>query len=151
MPSTAPRGEAGTGWRDEMKTLIVSAGLIFNQGKYLVTQRKKDSSHGLLWEFPGGKVKEGEEPKEALRRELREELDIETEVGPIFEAVFYPYPEHPILLLLYPCRIKKGIPSPIECQDLRWVTLSELIRLDMPPADESILKRLSSSEEEHFF
>ena len=134
-----------------MKTLIVSAGLIFNQGEYLVTQRKKDSSHGLLWEFPGGKVKEGEEPKEALRRELKEELDIETEVGPIFEAVFYPYPEHPTLLLIYPCRIKKGIPSPIECQDLRWVTLCELIRLDMPPADESILKRLSSSEEEHFF
>ena len=134
-----------------MKTLIVSAGLIFNQGKYLVTQRKKDSSHGLLWEFPGGKVKEGEEPKEALRRELKEELGIETEVGTIFEPVFYPYPEQPILLLVYPCRIKKGIPTPIECHGLRWVTRRELIRLDMPPADQPVLKRLSSSEEGHFF
>jgi len=131
-----------------MKTLIVSAGLIIEEGKFLVTQRKEDSSHALLWEFPGGKVKEGEEPREALRRELKEELDIEVEVGTIFEVVYHHYPEYPVLLLVYHCRIDRGMPKPIGCHDLRWINLNELKRLDMPPADEHILSRLCSPEEE---
>jgi 8-oxo-dGTP diphosphatase len=130
-----------------MKTVLVSAAVIIEQKKVLVTQRKADSPHGLLWEFPGGKVKEGEEPREALQRELKEELDIEAEVGPILDVVFHPYPEHPILLLTYLCRVEKGIPKPIGCQDLRWVNHSELQRLVMPPADDPIRKHLCSSEE----
>jgi len=98
MPSIGRRKAAGIASRDEMNTVIVTASLIIEQGKVLVTQRKKNSSHGLLWEFPGGKVKEGEDPREALRRELKEELDVEVEVGMIFDAVFYSYPEYPILL-----------------------------------------------------
>jgi len=131
-----------------LKTIIVTAGVIVEQGKILVTQRREDSPHGLLWEFPGGKVKEGEEPREALRRELKEELDIEAEVGMIGEAVFHTYPEHPILLLTYHCRIEKGIPKLIGCHDLRWVNPDELEKLDMPPADDPIRKRLCSSEED---
>jgi 8-oxo-dGTP diphosphatase len=130
-----------------MKTVIVTAALIIEQGKILVTQRKKDSSHGLLWEFPGGKVKEGEEPRGALRRELKEELDVEVEVGMIFDAVFYSYPEYPILLLVYRCQIEKGFLKPIGCHDLRWVNLRELEKLAMPPADDPIRKHLGSFEE----
>jgi 8-oxo-dGTP diphosphatase len=125
-----------------MNTIIVTAGLIIEQGKVLVTQRKENSPHGLLWEFPGGKAEEGEEPRETLRRELKEELDIEAEVGIIFEAVFHFYPEYPILLLVYHCRIEKGVPKPLGCHDLRWVDLGELKRLIMPPADEAIRKHL---------
>jgi 8-oxo-dGTP diphosphatase len=128
-----------------MKTIIVTAGVIIEQGKVLVTQRKANSSHGLLWEFPGGKVKEGEEPREALRRELKEELDIEAEVGTIFETVLHPYPNDPILLLVYQCRVEKGILKPLGCHDLRWVNLRELKRLVMPPADDPIRKHLCSS------
>jgi 8-oxo-dGTP diphosphatase len=127
-----------------MKTVIVVAALIIEQGKILVTQRKKDASHGLLWEFPGGKVKEGEEPREALRRELREELDVEVEVGMIFDVVFYSYPAYPILLLIYRCRVEKGPLKPIGCHDLRWVNLRELEKLTMPPADDPIRKHLFS-------
>ncbi len=130
-----------------MKTVIVVAAVIIEQGRVLVTQRKVDSPHGLLWEFPGGKVKEGEEPREALRRELKEELDIEAEVGTIFEAVFHLYPEHPILLLTYHCRIERGTLTPIGCHDLRWVDVSELQRLVMPPADDPVRKHLCSSKE----
>lgn len=130
-----------------MKTIIVTAGVIIEQGKVLVTQRKEDSHQGLLWEFPGGKVKEGEEPREALRRELKEELDIEVEVGMIFEAVYHPYPKYPILLLAYHCRIEKGVLKPLGCHDLRWVNLKELRELVMPPADDPIRKHLCSSEE----
>jgi 8-oxo-dGTP diphosphatase len=142
MPSIGRRKAAGIASRDEMNTVIVTASLIIEQGKVLVTQRKKNSSHGLLWEFPGGKVKEGEDPREALRRELKEELDVEVEVGMIFDAVFYSYPEYPILLLVYRCRIEKGSLKPIGCHDLRWVTLEELEKLAMPPADEPIRKHL---------
>ena len=127
-----------------MKTVIVAAALTVEQGKLLVTQRKKDSSHGLLWEFPGGKVKEGEDPRGALRRELKEELDVEVEVGSLFDAVFHFYPEFPILLLVYWCRVEKGSPKPIECHDLRWVTLKELEALAMPPADDPIRQHLGS-------
>jgi len=128
-----------------MKTVIVSAALIIENGKILVTQRKEDSPHGLLWEFPGGKVQEGEEPREALRRELKEELDIEAEVEEIFDGVFYSYPEYPVLLLVYRCRLKEGILKPIGCHDLRWVNLRELENLAMPPADAPIRKHLFSS------
>ncbi|OGP95130.1 MAG: hypothetical protein A2157_06695 [Deltaproteobacteria bacterium RBG_16_47_11] len=129
-----------------MKTVIVTAALITAQGKILVTQRKPGDSHGLLWEFPGGKVKEGEEPREALRRELKEELDVEVEPRMIFDAAFYSYPEYPILLLVYHCRIEKGSLKPIGCHDLRWVNLLELETLPMPPADEPIRKHLGSSD-----
>ena len=86
-----------------MKTVIVTAGVILQEEKVLVAQRREGGPHGLLWEFPGGKVKEGEEPREALRRELKEELDIDVEVGKIFEAVYHLYPNYPILLLVYHC------------------------------------------------
>jgi 8-oxo-dGTP diphosphatase len=147
MLSTGRREAAGIASRDEMKTVIVTAALIIEQGKILITQRKKDSSQGLLWEFPGGKVKEREEPREALGRELKEELDVEVEVGMLFDAVFHSYPEYPILLLVYRCRIVRGSLKPIGCHDLRWVNLRELEKLAMPPADDPIRKHLGSFEE----
>lgn len=146
MPSIVPRKMAGIASRDEMKAVIVTAALIIEQGKILVTQRKQGDSHGLLWEFPGGKVKEGEEPREALRRELKEELEVEVEPGMIFDAAFYSYPEYPILLLVYHGRIESGSLKPVECHDLRWVNLRELEKLAMPPADESIRMHLCSIE-----
>ena len=144
MPSIGPRRLDGIALRDEMKTMIVVAALTIEQGKLLVTQRKKDSSYGLLWEFPGGKVEEGEDPREALRRELREELDVEVEVGGLFDAVFHFYPAYPILLLIYRCRVEKGSLKPIGCHALRWVTPGELGKLAMPPADDPVRKRLDS-------
>ena len=113
MLSTGQRRRAGIAPRDEMKTVIVTAALISERDRILVTQRKKGSSHGLLWEFPGGKVEEGEDPRGALKRELKEELDVEAEVGRIFDAVFHSYPEYPVLLLVYRCRIDKGSLKPI--------------------------------------
>ena len=134
-----------------MRTVIVTAALIIEQGKLLVTQRMKDSSRGLLWEFPGGKVEEGEDPRGALRRELKEELDVEVEVGKLFDAVFHSYPEYPLLLLIYRCRVERGSLKPIGCHDLRWVTPRELEELAMPPADDPIRKHLFSSEKKSLF
>lgn len=127
-----------------METVIVTAALIRKEGKVLLTQRKEGDDLGLLWEFPGGKVEEGEDPRQALRRELMEELGIDGEVGGLFDGSYAFYPLHPILLLVYDCRIREGVPKPLGCQDLRWTDLDELERLAMPPADEPIRSRLLS-------
>ncbi len=148
MPFTRQKRRGGIGWRDEMAILVVTAGLILQDGKLLVTQRREDSSHGLLWEFPGGKMEEGEGPKEALQRELREELGIEVKVKRIFEVVFCKDPIYPILLLAYWCSLEKGSPQPIGCKDLQWVSLQELRGLPMPPADQSLRDRLCTEKEE---
>ena len=125
-----------------MKTVIVTAAVILEKGTVLVTQRGEKSHYGLFWEFPGGKVKEGEDPRQALRRELEEELGIDAAVGTLFDVVFYVYPEYPVLLLIYSCRVEKGVPSPLGCRDLRWVKLDDLGRLTMLPADAPIVNRL---------
>jgi mutator protein MutT len=127
-----------------MKAIVVTAGLITEHERILLTQRREEDDQGLLWEFPGGQVEEGEEPRQALERELREELGIEVEVGGIFDVTYYSYPGHPILLLVYRCRIKGGSPRPLGCRDLRWVGIDELKTLTLPPADDPIRKRLMS-------
>ena len=131
-----------------MRTVFVAAALITGEKGILVAQRDEGDDQGLLWEFPGGKVEEGEEPRQALRRELREELGIEAEAGEIVDATYHPYPENPVLLLIYRCRIQRGLPRPLGCRDLRWVSLRELKKLPMPPADQPIQDRLFSEQEQ---
>lgn len=148
MPFTEQKRRDGIGWRDEMEILIVTAGLILQDGKLLITQRREGSFHGLLWEFPGGKVEEGEGPEQALQRELKEELGIEVKVERVFDVVFSADPIHPLLLLAYWCSIEKGSPQPIGCRDLQWVSLQELQGLSMPPADQSLRNRLCLEKKE---
>ena len=126
MSSTRPRGRAGTGSKDEMKTIIVAAGLMIEQGKILVTQREGGPPHGFLWEFPGGKV----------------------EVGRFFDAILHPYPEAPVLLLFYHCRIEEGNAKPLKSRGLLWASPRELKELAMPAADDPIRQHLLSVEEE---
>ena len=114
-------------------------------GRILLARRGPSGPHAGLWEFPGGKVEEWEEPRTALRRELKEELDLEVEVGDLIESVHHVTPDEPILLLAYACRITRGVPKPLECLDLRWVDVGELSLFDMPPADGPIQDRLRSS------
>ncbi len=129
-----------------MRTIVVTAGLMTDGKKILLSQRRERDEQGLLWEFPGGQVEEGEEPRQALKRELREELGVEVEVGVLFDAAFYPYPGRPVLLLVYRCRIRTGLPRSLGCRDLRWVGREELESLPMPPADEPIRRRLLQLE-----
>ncbi len=147
MPFTGRRRQAVIGWRHRTKALIVTAGLMVDGGKVLLTQRKENVHQGLLWEFPGGKVMDGEEPRQALRRELREELAVEVEVGVLFDAVYHSYPELTVLLLVYRCKIQKGVPQPLASRALRWVAPRELEGIPMPPADRRLQKRLPSLPE----
>ena len=97
-----------------------------------------------LWEFPGGKVRPGESPEQALVRELEEELGIRTHASCLAPFTFasHAYPDVHLLMPLYVCRAFEGIPRPLEGQELRWVRGAELAALPMPPADRPLVAML---------
>lgn len=114
--------------------LIVSAcALIDRTGQVLLSRRPQGKAHAGLWEFPGGKVEPGEDPGEALIRELQEELAVDTETSCLAPLAFNG--EGELLLLLYVCRKYKGIPVPVEGQELAWVQPDRLFEYDLVPAD----------------
>jgi 8-oxo-dGTP diphosphatase len=121
---------------------IVTAGVVMQKGRVLVAKRPRQSHRGFLWEFPGGKVESGEDPKACLKRELLEELDIEVKVGEILEVVYHRYERYPVLLLGYRCTLKEGTPKALGCHEYRWVGKEELRGLSMPEADQPIRDKL---------
>jgi 8-oxo-dGTP diphosphatase len=121
-----------------MKTLLVSAvALIDPEGRILLAQRPPGKSLAGLWEFPGGKVEPGETPEQALIRELKEEIGIDTWSSCLAPLTFasHSYPDFHLLMPLFACRRWDGIPSPREGQTLAWVRPDRLRDYPMPPAD----------------
>jgi mutator protein MutT len=129
-----------------METIEVSAGLIFREGKLLVTQRRADAHLGGLWEFPGGKREAGETFEECLVRELREELGVEVKVEKLFESVTHTYPEKTVHLKFFICEVIAGEPMPLGCAQLKWVSRSELRHYAFPAADARLLEQLQSMD-----
>src|ERR1700722_636304 len=111
---------------DSRKIIEVSAGLVFREGRLLITQRRAHDHLGGLWEFPGGKRHDGESDEECLKRELREELGIEVEVGPLLETVTYEYPEKAVRLKFFLCKWKLHEPRALGCADFAWVNRERL-------------------------
>lgn len=121
-----------------MKTLLVVAvALIDTEGRVLLAQRPEGKSLAGLWEFPGGKVEQGETPEVALIRELAEELGIETKSSCLAPLTFasHSYDDFHLLMPLFACRRWTGIPTPQEGQNLAWVRARGLRDYPMPPAD----------------
>lgn len=125
----------------------VAAGLVFDGGRLLITQRPAEKHLGGLWEFPGGKLDTGESYPDCLRRELREELGIEVAVGPMLAAIEHAYPEKTVRIHFYRCALTSGVPSAIECADLEWITADQLDQFVFPPADSALLGELKSLPE----
>jgi mutator protein MutT len=123
----------------------VAAGLVFRDGRLLITRRHPDSHLGGLWEFPGGKREPGETFEQCLIRELREELGIEIEVGRLLESVTHHYPEKTVRLEFYLCRWKQHEPKPLGCPAFRWITADELHEHEFPGADARLVDRLKNS------
>jgi len=124
----------------------VAAGLVFRDGKLLITQRYPDAHLGGLWEFPGGKREGNETFAECLVRELREELGIEVEVGERVEVIAHEYPGKKVLLEFFRCRWLAHEPQPLGCPAFAWVTRGELGRYAFPAADAKLIERLGSSD-----
>lgn len=127
-----------------MHTIVVTAAIIHKDEKFLIAQRKREADHGSKWEFPGGKLRFGEDPKEGLRREIREELDMEIEVGDIYEVVSHRYGERHILLLCYTCFYLGQSPNTRDCQAFRWLTPEEMSGYDFTEADVPVVEKLQS-------
>lgn len=129
-----------------MNVLEVAAGLVFRDGKLLITQRYEDAHLGGLWEFPGGKRECTETFAQCLGRELREELGIEVEVGERIQAIEHEYPEKRVLLEFFRCRWLANEPQALGCPAFAWVTRDELANYEFPAADAKLLEFLKTSD-----
>lgn len=125
-------------------TLLVAAAVVIEEGRVLLTQRKAGTHLAGAWEFPGGKVRAGEDPRDALVRELREELGIETVVGEVMEVTFHRYAERSVLLLFYETQRSPHSPEPraLDVAGFRWARALELDESSFPPADVTILRKV---------
>jgi len=126
--------------------MVVAAALIDAErgkggGRVLLSRRPADKHMGGLWEFPGGKIADGETPEAALVRELLEELAILVETQDLIPLTFasYPYSDFHLLMPLYACWEWSGKPVAAEGQAFDWVNADELGKRPMPPADEPLV------------
>jgi 8-oxo-dGTP diphosphatase len=131
-----------------MPTVIVAAAVVKKNGRILLTRRLADVHLAGSWEFPGGKVEDGEDPEATVVRECREECVIDVEVGPILEVAFHRYERKDVLLLFYECHL----PGEQEVRNLgvaehAWVLPSELRNFSLPPPDERLVRKLEQSED----
>lgn len=122
----------------------VAAGLIFRNGKLLITKRYDDAHLGGLWEFPGGKREPKESFEQCLVRELREELGIEVTVGELVESLTHEYPGKTVHLKFFVCEWQKNEPQALGCSECKWVTARQLSKYDFPEADARLLQRLQT-------
>ena len=121
--------------------IVVSIALINNENEILLSKRPEKKHLSGFWEFPGGKVEEGETPEKALIREVKEELNIDINnkcIAPLSFSEF-DYNDFQLLLLLYICRRWDGVPISMENNKLEWVKPNMLRDYKMPPADDALI------------
>ena len=124
-----------------MKTIKVVAAIIIDNGKVFATQRGygefKDG-----WEFPGGKIEEGETAREAIGREIREELDTEIQVEELLDTVEYDYPKFHLSMDCFICAVKSGDLVLKEHEAAKWLTKETLGSVEWLPADEGLIEKI---------
>lgn len=120
----------------------VVAAVLQRGGLVLVCQRPSHKHHGGLWEFPGGKVEDGETDTAALRREVMHRLGIPIEVGQLISFVSHPYEKYVVDLYLYECRPTGAEPTAHNVHAFRWASSAEFDQLPFTPADEASMNKL---------
>lgn len=96
-----------------------------------------------MWEFPGGKVEEGESPEDALRREIREELEVEINVGELLDMIEYDYPTFHLSMKCYVCTFVGGSPHLLEHEAAKWLASTQLNSVDWLPADVTLIPKIA--------
>ena len=127
----------------------VVAALIWKNNKFMICQRPAHKARGLLWEFVGGKVEQGETKEQALIRECKEELNITLNVGDVFMEVVHEYPDITVHLTLFNATIAEGVPQKLEHNDIKWITPAEIPNYNFCPADKDILKLITEVSNEN--
>jgi 8-oxo-dGTP diphosphatase len=128
------------------KTPVVAA-IIERDGLILICQRKAGSRHALKWEFPGGKVEPGEDPRQALARELSEELGIRASIGAEITRYEYRYPGRgPVDLMFFRVSEFKGEPTNLQFESIRWEPRGNLPAFDFLEGDVEFVRRLAGAE-----
>ena len=127
--------------------LSVAAGIIWNEGRILICQRPAGGHMPGLWEFPGGKIECGENPQEALHREICEELGIEVRVGRLHWETRHRYPDRSVHLRFYDCEWESGAAKNLGVSRHEWVHPSSLGDFDFLPADARLIESLMNGEE----
>ncbi len=124
---------------------VIGVAVIRDQaGQILIDRRRQEGLLGGLWEFPGGKVEPGETIEACIKREIQEELGIEIEVGDRLIVIDHAYSHFRVTLNVHNCRHVRGEPQPIECDEVRWVTLDEIHHYPFPQANVQIIEALSA-------
>ena len=124
---------------------VVAALMVETDGKLLICQRTKHQSLPLKWEFPGGKIEPGEEPREALQRELDEELGIDATIGPEMARIRHMYQNGNMVdLRFYLVQEYRGTLTNRIFRDIRWVGLKDLPEYDFLDADIELVRDLAS-------
>lgn len=126
-----------------MKTLHVVCAVIRKDDRIFATQRGygefKDG-----WEFPGGKIETGETPQQALKREIKEELDTEIDVGELIDRIEYDYPDFHLSMQCFWAEVKSGKLTLLEAEDARWLTSESIDTVDWLPADSELVKKIAA-------
>ena len=124
----------------------IGVGVIHNDfGRILIDKRLDSGEMAGWWEFPGGKVEPNETIENCIKREIEEELGIEVSVGERLTTIEHKYPKFQVTLFVHYCRYIGGTPETIECEEIRWVTLSEIDKYTFPEANYEIITLLKSS------
>ena len=129
-----------------MKTIKVVAAIIICENRVFATQRGYGEFKGG-WEFPGGKIEEGETPQQALVREIKEELDTDIEVGEFLDSVEYDYPEFHLSMDCFFCKVLSGDLILKEHQAAKWLKKEELNSVDWLPADLGLIRKIAERME----
>lgn len=122
--------------------LDVAVAVIRHEGRLLISQRMPGDSFGGFWEFPGGKLDQGETMEVCLAREIREELGVEIRVGSKQMVISHRYPGRLIRLHCFECHLVQGEPQALECASWKWVDPEELERFTFPPASSPLIRKL---------
>lgn len=126
---------------------LVVAAVIERDGRILIGQRRSSDRHALKWEFPGGKVESAESPRDALKRELREELGIEAQIGPEIARYEHTYPGRiPILLIFHSVKDFQGELRSICFEQIQWQQRDALPAFDFLDGDIDFVRRLSRGD-----
>jgi len=124
------------------QTIRVVAAVLERDGRYLITQRRTSAVLPLMWEFPGGRVEEGETDVHALKREVRHRLGAEIEVGKLISFVSHPYEHYVVDLFLYECKLVSEALEAKNVNAFKWVTSTEFDQFPFTPADEASMNKL---------